>query len=322
MATKSDVLPIATTLGQIALCGVGKEVVVFGLVFANTTAATRTVTLSIYRQATGGTVEIPWEIAAKAHEAWPKPIALQPGDHLDVKADAVGVNLLWSLDEDDGVNPVSSGFVPRGVYSAGATYQINHAVSFGTGSYVSTVNDNIGNSPDTSPAQWMSLVNATVPPTRSITGGGLAQGGGDLSQDRVITVSAAVAATVRGAVSKTQVMTVGDTYEGLAEVPLYVNAGTVVTGSAAGTDLNMDAFVHASMTVSANQVLPNPANARPGKTGRLRFISGGNFTQSYGGNWHFEGQLPVMPTVAGQVMIIEYDVITSNYIWAKASKPT
>lgn len=158
MATKSGAFSIPTTFQQVALCGAGAEVVVFGLVFVNTDTATRTVTLRVYRSAEGTTVDIPFDITSRGRVAWDKAIALQPADYVSVSADTAGkVTLVWSLDEDTGANPIASGFTPRGAYSSIATYAINHVVTDAGSSYISLVDGNTGNTPASNPTKWMVL---------------------------------------------------------------------------------------------------------------------------------------------------------------------
>lgn len=50
-----------------------------------------------------------------------------------------------------------SGFVWRGDWSPGTTYAVNDAVSLDGTSYLSSVDDNLGNDPETSPDQWTIL---------------------------------------------------------------------------------------------------------------------------------------------------------------------
>lgn len=169
MAIKSGALAVGVGFSQVATAAVGEEAVAFGLVFSNTMNAERTVTLRLFVQAEGAAVDIQFTLAAKTRGAWEKAVGLQPGDVLSVAADAAGVQLLFSVDVDDGSNPVASALVPRGPYSALADYSVNHFVEADGSAYVSLVDGNVGNDPAASPASWMlfaevpqSMVDASV----------------------------------------------------------------------------------------------------------------------------------------------------------------
>lgn len=156
----SGILPVGAGSTRIAECNVGQEVTVFGLVFANSTANIRTLTLSLYRQVVGSAQPIQFEVGSKANLAWPKPIVLQPGDHLDVLADASGVALLWSVDEDAGVNPVATGFTIRGEYSNVASYAACDIVFKAGSSYVG-IRNSTAKDPETEEADWMLLLDGS-----------------------------------------------------------------------------------------------------------------------------------------------------------------
>jgi len=156
----SGILPLTTGAQEVAACNIGQEVILFGLVFVNSTAAVRTITMTVYRQADASTQTLPFEVAAKEKYSWPKPITLQPGDTVDLQADAAGVKALFSIDEDAGVNPVATGFTIRGTYSNVTPYDPNDIVFYDGGSYVAiraTTNDQ----PDVSPADWMLLLDGS-----------------------------------------------------------------------------------------------------------------------------------------------------------------
>lgn len=162
----SGSLSILLGSSQIASCNVGQEVTVFGLVFINTTNAQKTVTLNHYRQLAGAAVQIPVPLAPNQRFVWEKPIALQPGDHVDLFADAVGVTAVWTADLDTGANPVLTGFTVRGVWAAGTPYNANDVVTRNGSSYAAIANTT-GEDPATTPAKWLLMfdgagVNAAV----------------------------------------------------------------------------------------------------------------------------------------------------------------
>lgn len=157
---QSAILPVTTLSARVAECNVGQEVTVFGLVFVNSSLVLRTVTVSLYRQAIGSAQAMTVELDPKEKVSWDKPIALQPGDHLDVLADAAGVNLLWSVDTDTGANPVATGFTIRGQYSNVATYAACDIV-FNLGSSYVAIQNNTAKDPATQPAYWMLLLDGS-----------------------------------------------------------------------------------------------------------------------------------------------------------------
>lgn len=156
----SGILPITGSNARVAECGVGQEVNVFGLVFSNSTAAVRTVSLTLFRQTVGSAQTLNFEIGAKGRLSWEKPVSLQPGDYIDVSADAVGVSLLWSTDQDTGVNPVASAFVVRGAYSNVANYAALDIVLKSGSSYVA-IRNNTNKDPLTETADWMLLLDGS-----------------------------------------------------------------------------------------------------------------------------------------------------------------
>lgn len=155
MAAYSDIFPITTSASTLLTCGVGKEVTVFGLVFTNSTGAIRTVTLRFYRQANASTIDIPVYVPANSSAySWPKAISLLPSDSLSVLADATGVSVLYSADVDDGVTPVATGFVPRGVWSSVGNYVANDVVSKNGSSYIA-IQASTNQDPVTQTAYWL-----------------------------------------------------------------------------------------------------------------------------------------------------------------------
>lgn len=156
----SGVLPVVAGSTRIAECNIGEEVTVAGLIFSNSSPVARTVNLSLYEQSVGSAKAITFEIGAKQRIDWGRAIGLQPGDHLDVSADVVGVNLLWTVDNDTGVNPVATGFTVRGVYSNVAAYNAVDIVFVNGSSYVA-IRDNVGKNPETETADWMLLLDGS-----------------------------------------------------------------------------------------------------------------------------------------------------------------
>lgn len=156
----SGILPLTTSAQQVAACNVGQEVNLFGQVFVNSTSSTRVILLTLHRQAIGSAQSLSIEIPAKGKISWDKAVSMQPGDYLNASADAVGVNLLWSVDVDTGANPVATGFVIRGEYSNIASYAACDIVYKDGASFVA-IRNTTGDDPETSPADWMLLLDGS-----------------------------------------------------------------------------------------------------------------------------------------------------------------
>lgn len=148
---------------------------------------------------------------------------------------------------------------------------------------------------------------------RSIIGGGLATGGGDLNADRTITVTAAPVMDVRFGNNKTKALTVGDTYDAMAEVAL-TDAATIA--------VDMGGFINAVVTLGGNRTLGNPTNTVNGKTGRIRVVQDatGSRTLAFASNWKRAGGAPVASTTPGAQDFIDYDVVSPTYVRYAYSK--
>jgi hypothetical protein len=123
-------------------------------------------------------------------------------------------------------------------------------------------------------------------------------------------------AAVRLGTATNRFMTPGDEYNALSEVTLYQNAGTLVTGSAAGTTLDNTLFTNATIVLAANATLPNLTNPVVNKQGRIRFVQDatGSRTLAVGSNWKRSGGALALTTTANAIDILRYDIISSTYI--------
>jgi hypothetical protein len=165
MAFKQKALALTATNQDVLVCGVGLSDVVHSLTFGNDTGTARVVTLSLYDQAAGATLPLgKVAVAANSAARWADKINLTPGDKLIAKADAAdAVTLYAGYLEQGGAAPVATAFNPREDWSALATYGVNDIVYRATasptttGAYLSKVDNNTGNDPATSPAQWLQL---------------------------------------------------------------------------------------------------------------------------------------------------------------------
>lgn len=125
------------------------------------------------------------------------------------------------------------------------------------------------------------LLNNVVPTSRKVVGGGLVSGGGDLAQDRTLTVTAAGASDFRGGADNTKALTTKSVYDAVA----------FQTASFSGTiTLDFANGINWEITASSNFTLANPQNAKPGQSGCIKINTGGtNRNIIYGNAWVTEG---------------------------------
>lgn len=115
------------------------------------------------------------------------------------------------------------------------------------------------------------------------------------------------AAAVRLGTATNRLLSPGDTYNALAEVTL-TDAATIA--------VDMSTFINGVVTLGGNRTLGNPTNAKPGQTGRIRFIQDGTGTRTLtvSSNWKRSGGALALSTAPGTIDILRYDVISSTYI--------
>ncbi|OYW56776.1 MAG: hypothetical protein B7Z29_01800 [Hyphomicrobium sp. 12-62-95] len=153
-----------------------------------------------------------------------------------------------------------------------------------------------------------------VPATRQVATSGLAQGGGDLTETRTITVPKGTGADLRTATDDTKAVTSKALADAMAEVPL-TDAATIAWDMATAFDLRV--------TLAGNRTLANPTNVVIGKKGRLRVIQDatGGRTLSFGSAYSFVGKAaPTLTTTANAVDWLFYDARASDDILISAAK--
>lgn len=171
-----DIFTMPATLEGAAVIGVG-----------NITAGAVDLTLKFYKAASGVTTTLmnAKSIAAKDYIKIPTPFLMEAGDKIIMKASAnTSLTTFISAPESSAAG-VAKGFVPKGTYSAIATYDRNDIVDDGAGgnSYISISDGNIGHTPSSSPSYWM--VNAL----RGATGSGDVTGPGVSVNNNVVTMN-------------------------------------------------------------------------------------------------------------------------------------
>ncbi len=156
-ATDTDIYTCPATLESAAVLGVG-----------NTTGGSLNLTMKFYKASLGTTLTIftAQPIAAGALIKLAIPFLMEAGDIVKMAGSSTGLTAFVSAPESS-ATPIAQGFVPKGAYSAVATYDINDMVDDGSGnSYVSRVAANLNHTPGSSPTQWAVLA------LRGLTGSG------------------------------------------------------------------------------------------------------------------------------------------------------
>lgn len=158
MALKGKPIAVGTTDTDIYTCPATTEASVHGLVFANGTGSSATVTVKVYIQSTGTTTTVisGQTVAANTSYTWPKPINLNAGDKIVVSASAgTTIVCLYSVYEGS-ATAAAVGFTPRGAWSSGATYAVNDVVSLSGSSYLA-IQAGTNQNPATQTAYWLVL---------------------------------------------------------------------------------------------------------------------------------------------------------------------
>ena len=159
MALKGKPIAVGTTDTDLYTCPSTIEASVHGLVFANGTGSSATITVKVYVQSTAATTTIITGQAVAANTAftWPKPINLNAGDKIIASASTgSAIVCLYSAYEGSAA-PVAVGFTPRGAWSSGASYVTNDVVSYTNGSSYLAIQASTNQQPDTQTAYWLLL---------------------------------------------------------------------------------------------------------------------------------------------------------------------
>lgn len=158
MALKGKPIAVGTSDTDLYTCPSTIEASVHGLVFANGTGSSATITVKVYVQSTAATTTIITGQAVAANTAftWPKPINLNAGDKIIASASTgSAIVCLYSAYEGSAA-PVAVGFTPRGAWSSGANYAVNDVVSLSGSSYLA-IQAGTNQDPATQTAYWLVL---------------------------------------------------------------------------------------------------------------------------------------------------------------------
>lgn len=166
-------------------------------------------------------------------------------------------------------------------------------------------------------AQWATAdFSSYALKTRTVIGAGMAWGGGALTGDLTITVTAADQTIIRAGSNTDKPLSVGHTYSALEEVALTYSGSTIVTS---GSTLDNTLFIDASITLNQNSTIPNLTSPVNRRSGQIKITQDGTTarTLSFGSNWKFPNNVtPSLTTTLGGVAFLDYKVISSTYIRA------
>jgi hypothetical protein len=98
---------------------------------------------------------------------------------------------------------------------------------------------------------------------------------------------------------------------------VYSAAAEVTLTDAATIAVDMDSFINAKVTLTANRTLGNPTNEDVGQSGFIRIIQDatGSRTLGYASDWEFDGgTAPVLSTAANAEDVLHYVVLASNRV--------
>lgn len=126
-----------------------------------------------------------------------------------------------------------------------------------------------------------SQIGSFVPTSREVKGGGLVSGGGDLNQNRTLTVTAAGASDVRTGTDNTKALTTKAVYDAAVFVPVSYSSNVTI---------DFNGGLNREITLEGSFVLENPLNAKPGQSGCIKINTNGSDRNiTYGSAWKAEG---------------------------------
>ena len=158
MALKGKPIAIGATDTTIYTCPAATEASIHGLVFANNTGSTVTITLKVYIQSLGTTTTVATgiSVAANSTYTWPKPVDVNAGDYIQaVASTGSAIVCLYSVYEGS-ATAAAVGFTPRGAWGSGSSYAVNDVVSVSGSSYLA-IQANTNQNPTTQTAYWLVL---------------------------------------------------------------------------------------------------------------------------------------------------------------------
>lgn len=301
MAFKAKPVVVGATDTLIYECPAGTEAAVL-LMFADTGETAITYTVKFYSATLDETFSFgPYSLSDSGEPASRKfdiPLAMEAGDQIyAVASSAATINAFATVTQGN-PGPQFTGFTPRGEYAGGTTYAVNDVVFEDGSSYVSRADDNTGNTPSSSPAQWALLASK-----------GDEGDAGDalVAADIDVTVQAYDANTAKTDVA--QQYTAGQrSNTTVLSVSSNEIAWTLASGNNFSVELNDDAELQ----------LPGDIATYVGQTGRILIAQDGTGSRAFTVATGFEvlnsDELPEITQTASAVTMLFYDVIASDTI--------
>jgi hypothetical protein len=156
MTIKLAPILLTTEYQNIVTGPVGAEASIHGLVITNVSTANATFDLRIFKSNSNISYDIATglNVFAKSAYSWPRPINLETGDILSMRASVnSALTVIASIYEN---TTIKQGFTPRGEWNSGTNYDQNDIVTYNSSSYIAS-SVNINQQPDTSSATWTLL---------------------------------------------------------------------------------------------------------------------------------------------------------------------
>lgn len=330
MALKGKPIAVGTTDTDLYTCPSTIEASVHGLVFANGTGSSATITVKVYIQSTAATTTIisGQAVAANTAFTWPKPINLNAGDKIIASASAGATIVCLYSAYEGSATPVAVGFTPRGAWSSGASYVTNDVVSLSGSSYLA-IQASTNQNPATQTAYWLVLASKGDTGTGDVTGPASSVDSEialfDSTTGKLIK-RASTTGILKGTSGVLSAATAGTDYAGIDTAQTFTKGQrgeiTALTDGATITPDFADSN-NFSVTLGGNRTLANPSNLVAGQSGSI-FITQdgtGSRTLAYGSYWDFAGgTAPVLSTAASSVDRLDYIVRTTTSIHAVLTK--
>lgn len=318
MAFQSLAVPVLDTDTDVIVCPATYEGAAV-LAISNISGGASTYTLKVYRQASGLTQVLADTVAisAKTTIKFPAPISLQAGDKIVMVAPAAATIVAGGTFTISAATPAAAGFTPQGDWSSIATYATNDVVSYSDGnSYVSRVDSNLNNQPDTSTAQWMVLAERGAPG---------ADGSGDMTAANNLSeltdkpaafseIKQAATDSATGVVEKATAAEIAaataDKYPDAAGVLSAMAFATITPGASPSVD--HAAGVNQKITHSANATMGAPSNSKVGWPLNIWIVPGA-YTTAWNAVYKFGDD--GAPTIDAEGIACFVCLDSSNYVF-------
>lgn len=240
-----------------------------------------------------------------------------------------------TVDNTDPQNPIISYTAISGGDVVGPASAVNNRIVTFNGTTGKLIKDSGSVVGDFATAAQGTLAGTAVQPARTISAGTGLTGGGDLSANRSLALSAGSIASLALADSALQAAAIGVTVQGYDVDTAKVDVAqswslpqrSIVTALTSGTTITMNVANSNdfSLTLGHNATLANPTNQSSyvGLKGSIACVNDGTggYTLAYGANWFPIGAAtaPAIPTGANAKFRIDFHIVSSTRIDFKVS---